>query len=256
MSIVDSEAIVLRTYNLAEADKIVVCLTKCCGIVRAVARGARRLKSKFGASLEPLTVLNISYYEKEGRELVTLRQAEIVRSYFNLTRNAENLMQLAYISELALEFAPPREPNEKLFRMLCASLECLAENPATGEGILRYCEIWILKLGGFWPDLHACADCGKRFNSTENFYLNSEKRLRCRSCSQGMGNKLSAEAHARLESARRLPPCDFARAYASSTQSSGEELRRFNESLIERVLDKQVRGLKVPYNSNKTDALI
>ncbi|MBD0370802.1 MAG: DNA repair protein RecO, partial [Pyrinomonadaceae bacterium] len=84
MGLVETEAIVLRSYNLAEADKIVVCLTRSTGVVRAVAHGARRLKSRFGAGLEPFTFVQMSYHEKEGRELVTLRQLEIARSYFSL----------------------------------------------------------------------------------------------------------------------------------------------------------------------------
>jgi DNA repair protein RecO (recombination protein O) len=89
LGLVESEAIVLRTYNLAEADKIVVCLTRRAGLVRAVARGARRLKSKYGAGLEPYTLLSLSFYEKEGRELHSLRELEIVRSYFHLSGNME-----------------------------------------------------------------------------------------------------------------------------------------------------------------------
>ncbi|MBD0373986.1 MAG: DNA repair protein RecO, partial [Pyrinomonadaceae bacterium] len=116
MGLVETEAIVLRVYPLAEADKIVVCLTRSAGVVRAVAKGARRLKSRFGAGLEPFTLLSLSYFEKENRELVTLRQTDIQRSYFKLSQRAETVAALAYLSELVLEFAPPHEPNEKLFR--------------------------------------------------------------------------------------------------------------------------------------------
>src|SRR5215216_4935890 len=107
MGLVETEGIVLRTYNLAEADKIVVCLTRQAGVVRAVARGARRMKSRFGAGLEPFTIISLAYYEKEGRELVSMRQAEIIRSFFNLAQSAETVGALAYMSELVIEFAPP-----------------------------------------------------------------------------------------------------------------------------------------------------
>ena len=78
MGLVETEAIILRTYNLAEADKIVICLTRKAGVVRGVARGSRRLKSRFGAGLEPVTLVSLSYHEKERSELVALRQAEII----------------------------------------------------------------------------------------------------------------------------------------------------------------------------------
>src|SRR5689334_7931845 len=114
MGLNETEAIVLRTYNLADADKIVVCLTRDSGVIRAVAKGARKLKSRFGAGLEPSTVLSLDYFEKEGRELVSLKQAEIIRSYFGLAQNTEIVSALAYLSELVMEFSPPGEPNEKV----------------------------------------------------------------------------------------------------------------------------------------------
>src|SRR5713226_4035946 len=77
MGLVNTDAIVLRTYNLAEADRIVLCLTRNAGLVRAVARGARRMKSRFGAALEPFTFIKLDFYEKENRELVTISQPEI-----------------------------------------------------------------------------------------------------------------------------------------------------------------------------------
>src|SRR5215210_1690210 len=138
MGLVESEAIVLRTYNLAEADKIVVCLTRKAGVLRAVARGARRLKSKYGAGLEPYTLLALSYYEKEGRELHSLREAEIMRSYFHLSGSVEMMAALAHLGELVLEFAPPHEPNEKLFRMVNACLEALARTPLDFRAITLY----------------------------------------------------------------------------------------------------------------------
>src|SRR5918911_1580009 len=129
MGLNETEAIILRTYNLAEADKIVVCLTRDFGVVRAVARGAKRLKSRFGAGLEPFTIINLTYYEKEGRELVTLQQAEIIRSFFGLAKTTEAVTAMSYMSELVLEFAPPHEPNEKIFRMVRAVLEALSQTP-------------------------------------------------------------------------------------------------------------------------------
>ena len=89
MVLVNTDAIVLRSYNLAEADRIVVCLTKSAGLVRAVAKGARRMKSRFGAALEPFTLIRLSFYEKENRDLVTISGAEIVKSNFDLASQIE-----------------------------------------------------------------------------------------------------------------------------------------------------------------------
>src|SRR5215210_2858887 len=129
MGLNETEAFVLRTYKLAEADKIVVLLTRRAGLLRGVARGARRLKSKFGASLELFTHISLTYHEKEGRELVSISQADIIRSHFHLAGHADAIQALDYFSELLLEFAPPHEPDEKLFRMVSACLEVLNAKP-------------------------------------------------------------------------------------------------------------------------------
>ena len=243
MGLVESEAIVLRTYNLAEADKIVVCLTRSAGLVRAVARGARRLKSKYGAGLEPYTLLALSFYEKEGRELHSVRDAEILRSYFHLSGSVETMKALAHMGALVLEFAPPHEPNEKLFRMVNACLEAYDRSPEDTAAITRYFEVWLLKLAGFLPNMKDCADCGRRLKGEGMVYLNMDSRARCRACSSGQGTPLSEEAHAQLEAAQRLPPSDFAQSVRGAQYaSSQEEVEQVTRRLIERILERELRA--------------
>ena len=88
MAVFETEALILRSYNLAEADKIIVCLSRSSGLIRGVAKGCRKLKNRFGAALEPFTLINLTYYEKENQELVSFRQVEILKSHFNLASNA------------------------------------------------------------------------------------------------------------------------------------------------------------------------
>jgi DNA repair protein RecO (recombination protein O) len=242
MGLVESEAIVIRTYNLAEADKIVVSLTRKVGLVRAVARGARRLKSKYGAGLEPYTLVNLSFYEKEGRELHSLREAEIVRSYFHLSSNMEVSAALGHMSELVLEFAPPHEPNEKLFRMVNACLSALAHNTEDFRAILLYFELWLLKLAGFLPSQKSCTDCGRRLAGQGLVYLNMDGRPRCKGCSSGQGTPLSVEAHAQMEAAQSLSPKDFAQQARAATGASQGEIEQVTKRLIERILERELRA--------------
>lgn len=242
MGLIETEAIVLRTHNLAEADKIIVCLTRQCGVVRAVARGARRLKSRFGAGLEPFTIIALTYYEKEGRELVSVRQAEIVRSFFSLAQNSEVVAALAYMSELVMEFAPPHEPNEKVFRMFRAVLEALAKTPEGLSALVRYFEIWILKLAGFLPDLRSCAECGRKFDGGAAAYLNAEFKLRCGKCSHQSGTALSPATHTQLRSAQHLSPADFAKSSQSLELAQRSEMTSLTQGLIGRALERRPRG--------------
>src|SRR5215210_1435579 len=220
MGLIEAEGIVLRSYNLAEADKIVVCLTRHAGVVRTVARGARRLKSRFGAGLEPFTIIALTYYEKEGRELVSLRQAEIIRSFFGLASRTETVAALAYMSELVMEFAPPHEPNERLFRMVQAVVEALSSAPDDLPALVRYFEIWTLRLAGFLPDMRSCAECAKKLGEDSPVYLNAEFKARCSLCSNRLGKEFSKAAHRHLHSAQRLSPSKFAAAARETSAGS------------------------------------
>lgn len=242
MGLIEAEGIVLRSYNLAEADKIVVCLTRHAGVVRTVARGARRLKSRFGAGLEPFTIISLTYYEKEGRELVSLRQAEIIRSFFGLASSAEAVAALAYMSELVMEFAPPHEPNERLFRMVRAVVEALASTPENLQALLRYFEVWTLRLAGFLPDLRSCAECARKLGEDSPVYLNAELKARCGPCSNRLGREFSQAAYKQLRSAQRLSPTDFAAAALAAGPTPMNELAELSQGLIGRVLERQPRS--------------
>lgn len=242
MGLTETEGIVLRSYNLAEADKIVVCLTRQAGVVRTVARGARRLKSKFGAGLEPFTIVALTYYEKEGRELVSLQQVEIIRSFFELASSAETVAALAYMSELVMEFAPPHEPNERLFRMVRAVVEALASAPEDLPSLVRYFEVWTLKLGGFLPDMRSCAECAKRLGEDSAIYLNAELKARCGPCSNRLGKEFSQAAYRQLRSAQRLSPSEFALSVRDLGLGQMSELAELSQSLIGRVLERQPRS--------------
>src|ERR1700716_1064924 len=224
MALTETEALVLRTYNLAEADKIVVCLTRNEGLIRAVAKGARRLKNRFGAALEPFTLLNIAYQQKENQELVSLRQTEILKSHFNLCRDPDILTGLAYMGDLLVEFSPPHQTNDKLFRMVTACLEALVQGPRDLQLILRYFEVWVLRLEGFLPDLRRCSECDRPFQEDGAITLSRELNLVCRQCAQGKGEVLSRKAYGRLCATQTLSPAGFANGSRELTLRIESEL--------------------------------
>ena len=243
MGVCETEAIVLRTYKLAEADKITVFLSQNSGVMRGVARGARRLKSKFGAALEPFTLISLSYFEKEGQELVAIRQAEILRSYFELSKNTEIVVALEYIGGLILEFTPPHEPNEKIFRMIRACIEAIASAPENIRHITRYCEIWLLKLAGFLPDLRACVKCEKPLcEGRGKAYLGTDGALRCDDCAHKFDLQVSCEATVYLRTTQRLAPGDWARSVSAASETVLKELSQVTQRLITRALERLPRG--------------
>lgn len=241
MAVLDTEALVLRTYNFAEADKIVVCLTRTAGLIRGVAKGCRKLRSRFGAALEPFTLANITYYQKEHQELVSLSQVEIVKSHFDLSSNAETLAGLAYMSDLVIEFSPPYEPNERLFRMVKACLDAISESEPDLQIILRYFEIWLLKLEGYLPDIRHCGECHRSFDEKEPAFMGADTLFRCRSCSQGIGAALSRRLQTQLRSTQKLAPYAFAKESRAVPANIHREMAELTHQLIGRVLERQPR---------------
>ena len=241
MAIVETEALVLRTYNFGEADKIVVCLTHTAGLIRAVAKGCRKLNSRFGAALEPFTLVKITYYQKEHQELVSLNLAEIVKSHFALSSQAETLTGLAYMGDLVIEFSPPYEANERLFRMVKACLDAICESQSDLQVILRYFEIWLLKLEGYLPDMRRCGECHRAFDQQEVTFVNTDLVFRCRACSHGVGGALSTKLQTQLRATQRLAPFVFAQESRAIPESIHREMAELTHRLIGRVLERQPR---------------
>lgn len=246
MNLVTTDAIVLRSYNLAEADRIVVCLTRNAGLVRAVAKGARRMKSRFGAALEPFTVIRLDFYERENRELVTISRAEILKSNFELAAQLEVAEVLGYMAELIGEFAPPHEANDRLYRMLNACVEALGAAPDAAKLVLRYFEIWLLRLAGSFPDVSACIVCGTELTPAQPLYVDFESMVRCASCSRGIGTPLRPATQQQLINSQRLGPSEFANTYRVSFTETDSELAEFTHRLIVRTLERRPRTMVAP----------
>lgn len=241
MAIFETEALVLRSYNLAEADKIVVCLSRSAGLIRGVAKGCRKLKNRFGASLEPFTLINLTYYEKENQELVSFRQTEILRSRFNLSSNPSILTGFAYMGDLLIDFSPPHQANDNLYRMALACFEAASQSPDDLESILRYFELWLLKIEGFLPDLKACAKCQRAFTGEETIYFGNDLLFRCSQCSSGRGGAVTKHLHSHLRTTEKLPPAKFAEQARDVAAATKRELAELTFQMIGRVLERQPR---------------
>ena len=140
-----SEALVLRTYPLKEADLVVSFLTRDQGKLRGVAKRARRPKSAFGAGLERLSHVRMAYFQRETRELVNLDSCELIHSQFGLASDYWASVALDYFAEVSEQLLPSAEPNEKFFRLLLAVLEHLRRRTA-GQGVAG-CNVFFI-VGG------------------------------------------------------------------------------------------------------------
>ena len=149
MPLYTADALVLRTYKLAEADRIVVFLTRDRGKKRGVAAHARRPKSRFRGALEPLTEIRAAYFERERQELVNLNYAEVLSSHLS-SANHESLAYSHYVAELIDAWAADADADERLFRLGCSVLDALSDGTA-GDALARYFECWLLRLQGVYP---------------------------------------------------------------------------------------------------------
>jgi DNA repair protein RecO (recombination protein O) len=240
MRSVTTDAIVLRSYNLAEADRIVVCLTRDSGLVRAVAKGARRMKSRFGAALEPFTLIKLSFHERENRDLVTMSSAEILKSNFSLSSNFEIAEVLAYMGEMVAEFAPPHETDERLFRMLTACVEALAEQAGAERTLTRYFEIWLLRLAGLFPDFRACAECGVAITSTVT--VDVDLRPYCENCAPWSASNVTPEVVKIIRASHQLSPSKFIIQH-NLTERQYAEIGDLTHRLITRAIERRPRTL-------------
>lgn len=245
MAIIETECLILKSYALAEADKIVVFLSQNQGIIRGVAKGAKRLKSRFGGSLEPFSVVNLIYFQKEDSELVKINQIELRKSFFLNAVTPEFLQKFAYLSELLVEFAPPNEPNQRLYRMACICLETAVESPQLLDNIGLYFELWVLRLAGFLPNWNKCEVCQREFFQNERVNLQINFHLLCQNCQKTKGNwQISHEERKIFMIAQALSPSKFLE-FTSEKPNEVKEISFILKRIISHILGKDVVGERI-----------
>lgn len=150
-------AVVLRTYKLGEADRIVVLLTEHHGKVRAVAKGVRKTLSRFGGRLEPMS--HVRLLLAQGRELDIISQAEAVESLAPMVIDLDHLTAGIAVLEAADQMSLDREPNAQLYRMVVGALRTIGER---GGSLVVPAFFWkLLAAEGVRPELDACVRCSE-----------------------------------------------------------------------------------------------
>jgi len=239
MPLVETESLILKTYDLAEADKIVVLLSREHGILRGVAKGAKRLKSRFGSALEPFSTVRVTYFQKEVQELVKIQKIELIDSCFEAASDPDFLQKFSYLVDILVGALPPQDPNETLYRMLLACLKAGAGDPGSLGAIGLYFEIWLLKLTGYLPRWTNCRDCGREFDPTEAAGLGSGYELYCGSCRRlSSMTQVSAKQRYLLIDAMRIAPAEFGEKFCSSIEL--DPLSEIFKRIISQSVGRQV----------------
>jgi DNA repair protein RecO (recombination protein O) len=257
MPVYTSEALILRTYKLGEADRIVVFLTRDRGKKRGVAKGARRARSRYIGALEPMTRAGVAYYEREQRDLVRINYVEPQRSPLSILAGAGTcgassgaLGHVGYFAELIDEWAPEAQVDERLYRLGSSAVDAIAAG-APVDALARYFEYWILRLQGVYPSFD-CASCGagilpRATSGTAAEVLAvmppRDHVLLCFNCAPPGGSQLSAPALHFLASAGRTAP-DRLEA-AALTDRASRELETVHRRLLNLHLEKELKSVRV-----------
>jgi DNA repair protein RecO (recombination protein O) len=160
MPLHESEAIVLQSYPLGEADRLVSFLSRNMGRMRGVATGARRPKSRFGSTLERLSHVRMWFFERETRELVRINQCEMIESFLDAFRDYPSSVALSLFSEVTQAVLPDKEASDANFRLLLLCSQSV-KHRCKVEPALAYFALWTVKLGGWLPPLDVCSRCGR-----------------------------------------------------------------------------------------------
>ena len=237
MSVLTSEAVVLRTWPVHESDLIVSFFTRDYGRMKGVAKAALKSRKRFGGALEPMTLARARFAERPRQELVRLDQLEIVRSPLADPVDAVRMTALSFYAELLDEVLPEHDPQETVFRLLVSVLEQTTVEQSWMP--LTYFSLWMSRLVGLLPDIAHCTACGETLQAAEISFSSYHDGLFCAAHRNGSGNLLSADSWQLAQRMLRAPASAF--AGESWPRRRGTDLRRFALQSLERHLERKLK---------------
>ncbi|MGD0989574.1 MAG: DNA repair protein RecO [Candidatus Sulfotelmatobacter sp.] len=236
MALRESEAIVLRTYPLREADLLVTLFTRAEGKVHGVARSAKKSKRRFGGALEPMTHVRAFYDVRERQELVRLDSCEVLASPLATEVGYARAVGLAHLAELLDELLPDHESNDAIFRLTLSVLQVMA-----GAEIwmpVTYFDLWLTRLVGFLPELTECVVCGRNLNESRGYFHALADGLMCADDKRLASSEISSESRALAAQMFRAPVESFAELPWPKAQ--GADLRKFLMQILQRHIEKKL----------------
>ena len=248
MSVLSSEAVVLRTWPVHEADLIVSFFTRDYGRMRGVAKAALKSRKRFGGALEPMTLARAWFAERPRQELCRLDQLEILRSPLLEPVDHTRMAVLSFYAELLDEALPERDPQDAVFRLLVSVLEQTAavdsengNSPARQPWMaLTYFSLWMTRLMGLLPDLARCIVCGEALHAAEISFSGYTDGLFCGLHANGSASPLSADSWQLAQRMLRAPVASF--AADPWPRKRCQDLRRFTLQTLERHLERKLRS--------------
>lgn len=218
-----TEAVVLRSIRFGEADRVLHLYSERRGRIGAVAKGVRRVRSRFGGRLEPLSRVQLVLHEGRG-ELCTVTQADTVHGHAALRERRDSLERGVQACEAVLRLFDSQEPNGPVYNLLCRELALLDADPAAAtRGQALAFRLKLLLAAGFLPELAACAACGEREHL--GGFSAAAGGVVCAGCEAG-SFPLAADAHSFLVES-------LARPLSESPTAPEAALRQVDRAIAE-----------------------
>jgi DNA repair protein RecO (recombination protein O) len=261
MSVLTSEAVILRTWPVHESDLLVSFFARDYGRLKGMAKAALKSRKRFGGALEPMTLARAWFAERPRQELVRLDQLEILRSPLSSPVDQTRMAVLSFYAEVIDEALPERDPQATVFRLVASVLEqtnavssvprSQDRDPSASSGqalghpergpwmALTYFSLWMTRLMGLLPDIGHCMVCGETLGTGEVRFNAYADGLFCGLHANGSGSGLSADSWQLAQRMLRAPAASF--AGEAWPRKRGQDLRRFTLQTLERHLERKLK---------------
>jgi DNA repair protein RecO (recombination protein O) len=186
MGLRSTRAVVSNTMRMSNSSKLVSLITEQYGLVKVMARGARRPQSRYGAALEPVTLIESMYYHRDNREIQTLGSVEIIEAFSRIKSDMRMLAAASCMVESSQTVTMPEDPSAGTFMLLKESLEDLEGSPE--KEVDKHLWRFMLKLvnaAGYKPVFDRCVVCGNKPRSERVFFSYSDGGLVCSCTASG-----------------------------------------------------------------------
>jgi len=252
MAIVETEAVILKSYPFGDSSKIVKCYTKDYGKISIIAKGVRKKKLLQCSYLEPFSYINLHLYRNPKRELQIFGKAEFVRLWRGLKSDIKKLSYTYAIGELIDRTITGEKEQQEIFHLLVDVLNAVNDSQTNINVFFWYFEIQLLSLLGFRPQLMQCPSCHKKLTACVFSETNGE--LLCDGCffeivpeSTAINNVLQIDSSS-IDSLKRLSTCKIEQlselnGIVKNRKQVGRFLDRYYKYHFEGI--KEIKSLSV-----------
>ncbi|SHK79821.1 DNA repair protein RecO [Desulforamulus aeronauticus] len=250
MKLYKLDAIILKSRDMREADKILTIYSIQRGKQRVVAHGAAKPTSRKRGAVQPFCYSSLMMHQ--GRELDSISQAELKEGFADLRVDLDRLTAAAYLAELTDNFVGEGEANQELFALLLSTLYLLAAGDV--EMTLRAFEARLLLLAGLQPELNSCNHCGVPFKETKVWFGSEQGALLCQGCA-AQEKKVAAFSRGTLEVMKTLYRFELTKLQQLKvSELLRKELNLLLRAYLEFHLEKRLKTIEFLDRLNKNRA--